>query len=443
LIQILYIALEFPPQNNTGTYRSLKFVKYLSLFEIKPIVLTLSERSSNYLFGFNSDTKLLEDVKDIEIHRLSVIEKTKNNNRIFRHLQIFFSVHDNIVDKLEQNIKEEIEKIFSKSNPKAVVITFPPFSCHKLVNWIKKNYETKLIVDLRDAWSAWGNNFFPSYIHYRIIREMERKVFINADSIVTVTDELKEKFISIHGESIRKKIEVIPNGFDFDIKEEKIYNEQLINKNTIRIGYIGSFYFNPVLESESTKPWYKRRFHRLLQYTLKEEDWKYRSPFFFLQTLNVFFQKYPEYKKKIIFEHIGKLPEWLTDMLKEFNLENNFVSHGFKSNSEVKKIASDFDYLLATSEKNLVGPHYCLPSKIFDYLELKKPIIAFVTSGSQYNFLKKSGVSIIFNPDEFNENSIKLFDIFNSNIELEFNTNFLLNYHRRKTCQKLVELINR
>jgi bisphosphoglycerate-dependent phosphoglycerate mutase len=56
---------------------------------------------------------------------------------------------------------------------------------------------------------------------------MERKVFINADSIVTVTDELKEKFISIHGESIRKKIEVIPNGFDFDIKEEKIYNEQL------------------------------------------------------------------------------------------------------------------------------------------------------------------------------------------------------------------------
>ncbi len=443
MIQILYIALEFPPQNNTGTYRSMKFVKYLPQFGINPIVLTLSEKSSNDLFGFNSDPKLLEEIKDVGIHRLSIKENRKLENKIFKHFQIFFSVHDNIVNKLERNIRKEIRKIFSQNKPKAVIITFPPFSCHMLVNFIKKNFETKVIVDFRDAWSAWGNNFFPSYIHYRIIRKMERKVFMNADTIVTVTDELKEKFISIHGEFVRDKIEVIPNGFDFNIKNEKISNEQANYNNKIRIGYIGSFYYNPKLETETKKPWYKRKLHRLLQYTLKEEDWKYRSPFFFLKTLNYFFQEHSEFKSKIVFEHIGLLPDWLTDMIKEFNLENNFVSHGFKSHSEVKNIARNFDYLLATSEKNLLGPHYCLPSKIFDYLELKKPILAFVTAGSQYNFLEKSGVSIIFNPDSLNENSNRFYDLVNSNQELTFNTNFLLSYHRRKTCEKLAELINR
>jgi hypothetical protein len=437
---ILFVALEFPPLNNTGTYRSLKFVKYLPEFGIKPIVITLDEQDSFDTFGVNSDQKLIDEIKDIEIHRLS-IKKLKLNNKIFRFFRIFFSLHDKIANRTLTNFKKKIDEIFSSNQIQAVIITFPPFSCERFVTLIKKNYEVKVIVDFRDAWSAWGNHFFPSYFHYRIIRRMERNVFLRADTIVTVTNELKEKFISIHGQEMRKKIEVIPNGFDFEIKNKKIINKQIEDDSIIRVGYIGSFYFDPKLESEVNKPWYKKRFYRIFQYSLNEEDWKYRSPFYFLKTLKCFIQNNPEMKSKIVLEHIGNSPDWLTKMIEHFNLQDNFISHGFKTQSEVMDIAKQFDYLLATSEKNLVGPHYCLPSKIFDYLKLNKPIIAFVTPGSQLEFLKKSGISIFFNPDCYEDNSRKLKELITSESVFEPNKSYLINYHRKNLTKRLSELI--
>jgi hypothetical protein len=438
---ILFVALEFPPLNNTGTYRSLKFVKYLPEFGIKPIVITLDEQDSFDTFGVNSDQKLIDEIKDIEIHRLS-IKKLKLNNKIFRFFRIFFSLHDKIANRTLTNFKKKIDEIFSSNQIQAVIITFPPFSCERFVTLIKKNYEVKVIVDFRDAWSAWGNHFFPSYFHYKKIRKMEGEVFLKADTIITVTNELKDKFIAIHGENIRNKIKVIPNGFDFNLKNENICNNRIVCQNTIRIGYIGSFYFDPKMESEMNKPWYEKRFYRLLQFSLNEEDWKYRSPFFFLKTLACYIQNYPKNKSKIVFEHIGKLPEWLPKMINEFGLQDNFVSHGFKTQSDVREIAINFDYLLATSEKNLIGPHYCLPSKIFDYLELKKPILAFVTPGAQLEFLENSGLALIFNPDNIEENSKKLNEVLTSQFVFETNKFYLDNYNRRNLTRRLSELIS-
>ncbi len=440
--KILYIALEFPPLNNTGTYRSLKFVKYLSDFGIKPIVLTLDEQDSYDTFGLKSDQTLINEIIDVEIHRLSIKKQNRINNKIVRFFRIFFTLHDKIANRTWTNFKKRIHDILSQNQIEVVIITFPPFSCERYVSFIKKKYQVKVIVDFRDAWSAWGNNFFPSYFHYRMIRKMERNVFFKADTIVTVTNELKEKFISIHGEEIRKKIEVIPNGFDFEIENEKIFNKQIQDNNIIRVGYIGSFYFDPKLEREVNKPWYKKRVNRILQFSLKEEDWKYRSPFFFLKTLQYFNENNPEYKSKIVFEHIGNSPEWLTKMIEYIGLRDNFISHGFKTQSEVIEIAKQFDYLLATSEKNLDGPHYCLPSKIFDYLELNKPIIAFVTPGSQLEFLKKSGISIFFNPDCPEENAEKLKELMTSESVFEPNKAFLISYHRKNLTKRLSELIN-
>ncbi len=440
---ILYIALEFPPLNNTGTYRSLKFVKYLPDYGINPIVLTLDNRANENLFGKKFDSKLIDEIKDIEIHRLSIKKNIKYKNKSLKFLEVFFSFHDKIANRTWTNFKKKIHEIFSHNQIHAAVITFPPFSCEKYVLYLKIKYNVNIIVDFRDAWSAWGNNLFPSYFHFRMIRKIERKVFGIADTIITVTNELKEKFIDIHGENIRDKIVVIPNGFDFELNNQKIYNPRINDENIIRIGYIGSFYYDPKLETETSKPWFKKRFYRLLQFTLNEENWKYRSPFFFLKALENLILNKPEIKSKIVFEHIGSLPDWLPEMINDCNLQNNFISHGFKTHLEVKEIAMKFDYLLATSEKNLVGPHYCLPSKIFDYLELNKPIIAFVTPGSQLEFLKNSGISVFFDPDNTEESSKKLENLFSSELIFKINKSFLDNYNRRNLTKILSEIIKR
>ena len=439
--KVLYIALEFPPQNNTGTYRSLKFVKYLPGHGVEPIVLTLTTESSELIFGTKSDNKLLEELKGIEIHRVPAEIGTESKYKVINYLKIFFRLHDNIVNKWEKEAQKKIDYLISNYALESVIITFPPFSCSRLVKYIKKKFDVKVIVDFRDAWSAWGNNFFPSYLHYRLIKRLEGDVFNKADKIITVTDELKEKFIKIHGEQIRNKFEVITNGFDFELNNIKVKTNSLNDKTTLRIGYIGSFYYDPKLEIENYKPWYKRKPNRMWQYSLKEEDWKYRSPYYFLVCLKELILEYPELKNKLTFEHIGLSPEWLITMIGDLGLSENFISHGFNTQVRVKEIASGFDYLLATAEKNLVGPHYCLPSKLFDYLEMKKPIIGFVTEGSQLEFLKNTGCALIFNPDYNSENIFKLRNVFQFSKEIKYNTNFLQHYSRQNLTKHLAELI--
>lgn len=439
--KVLYIALEFPPQNNTGTYRTLKFVKYLPVYGVEPIVLTLTTLSSETIFGAKSDYKLLDELNGIEIHRVPARIGIESKYKVINYLRIFFRLHDNIVNKWEKEAQKKIDYLILKHEIESVIITFPPFSCARLVKHIKKKFDIKVIVDFRDAWSAWGNNFFPSYLHYRLIKRLESKVFNKADKIVTVTDELKEKFIKLHGEKIRNKFEVITNGFDFELNSINVKTNSLEDKAQLRIGYIGSFYYDPKLEIENNKPWYKRKPNRMWQYSLNEEDWKYRSPYYFLVCLKELILEYPELKNKLIFEHIGSSPEWLIKMIGDLDLSENFYSHGFNTQARVKEIASGFDYLLATAEKNLVGPHYCLPSKLFDYLELNKPIIAFVTNGSQRSFLIESGVSFIFDPDNVNFNTNSLKDLFENSQVLNYNTNFLPTFHRKNTTFDLSKLI--
>jgi hypothetical protein len=439
--KVLYIALEFPPQNNTGTYRTLKFVKYLPEYGIEPIVLTLTTESSEAIFGAKSDYKLLDELNGIEIHRVPAQIGIESKNKVFNYFKIFFRLHDNIVNNWEKKAQKKIDFLISKHEPESVIITFPPFSCSRLVKYIKKKFDIKVIVDFRDAWSAWGNNFFPSYLHYRLIKRLESDVFNRTDIIVTVTDELKEKFIKIHGEKIRNKIEVITNGFDFELSSNEIITSSLKDKEHLRIGYIGSFYYDPKLEMDNNKPLYKRKINRIWQYSLKEEDWKYRSPYYFLISLKELILEFPDYKNRIIFEHIGATPSWLITMIGDLGLTENFYSHGFNTHARVKEIANGFDYLLATSEKNIVGPHYCLPSKLFDYLELNKPILAFVTEGSQKKFLNESGRAYILNPERPIESSKKMHLIFTNQEKLGLNRDYLFNYNRRKLTQNLSKII--
>jgi hypothetical protein len=82
----------------------------------------------------------------------------------------------------------------------------------------------------------------------------------------------------------------------------------------------------------------------------------------------------------------------------------------------VLRIQSSWNAILATSEKVVNGNHFCLPSKIFDAVESKKRIFAFVTDGSQKTFLKDYPQTVFFEPDESTENSEKLGKIIRNNL---------------------------
>ena len=74
------------------------------------------------------------------------------------------------------------------------------------------------------------------------------------------------------------------------------------------------------------------------------------------------------------------------------------------------------------------------------YLELNKPIIAFVTEGSQKIFLEKSGVANIINPDGLIKNN--LFEVLAKKKTLNPNLIYLSNFSRKKLTEKLSRIID-
>lgn len=444
--KLLFVALEFAPINTTGNFRSLKFVKYLRDFGVEPIVLTLDVESGRKTFDNKHDDKLLCDIPpNTLIKRVSrpFSNSWMRSYWLANYLRIYFKVSDKIVQDAKKSLTSEIDKIIYKEKPKAIYITLPPFSGYSLVNYVKKTHKLPIIVDMRDAWSHWVSSPWQTRLHFQVAFYRERKLFKQSDVVITVTKELGDIFKKSHSKFLKGKIHIIPNGYDGDLNFNKqIQTSAISDTDKIRIGYIGSFYYDPTSYTENNKKWWKRSNVKKLYYSKVKEDWSYRSPLYFLKALSQLFKDNPEYKSRIVFEHIGITPNWLYEMLEDLDLKHNFKSHGFVSYNKVLDIQRGFDYLLATSEKVIGGDHYCLPSKLFDYLKANKPILGFVTEGSQKEFLEKSGISMMFDPDNLSESVSKLKRLFEGEVLLSLNKNYLSSYNRVKLAQRLSDIIH-
>jgi glycosyltransferase involved in cell wall biosynthesis len=114
--------------------------------------------------------------------------------------------------------------------------------------------------------------------------------------------------------------------------------------------------------------------------------------YFLFKTLSCLFKNHPSLKEVIRIEFIGKKLSWLDQMIEKFELSDNVYLHGFVDRKKALALQQNFDIFLATSEKKIGGEHYCLPSKIFDYIGQNKPVLAFVTEGIQKEFFENRKV---------------------------------------------------
>jgi hypothetical protein len=400
---VLFLLAEFPPVNTTGAYRSFKFVNKLIDLGIQPIVLTIEETdSSNYFKAIIDKTILKKLDSRVIIYKIKTENRKINQqkSRLNSFFDIFFSLQDPLSKLIRKQVFAILPSIFEKHKPEKVYVSLPPFSMWEIGISISEMYKIPLITDMRDLWAFWGSDPHQTYFHFLLKRRMEHKLFKSSVKIIGVTPQLISIFIKAHPKIQSNKFVTIFNGFDAKMEIDSIPK---YSKTKIKIGYTGAFYFNEESQQISDTKWFNRNGIKKFYYYPKKEDWLYRSPYFFLKALyNLFLQK-PYLRNNIEFHFIGKEPLWLIKMIADFQLEANYFSYGFISKDEVSVIQSTFDAFLCTSEKVINEDHYCLPSKIFDYINFGKPILGFVTEGIQKEFILKSNIGIVTNPDNIQE----------------------------------------
>lgn len=416
MINLLVLALEFPPVNSTGCYRYLKFLRFFQEYGIQPVVIAPTLESSLKLWqNRKADDQLLAALPpSIEIIRVPLPSQAyivKKNIGLKEKLDFYLRYKDNAAELWKPAVVKVIRELLKKQQVDALFISAPPFSLCKLGADLSEQFRLPYILDMRDDWIINKGNPFPTWWHFHRIHKELKTALNKASKVSVVTPQLIAMTRKAYPQMPASKFTVVTNGFDADELKAGPFKTVLSDNNKkIRIGYSGEFYYNPLTHQNTNTTWWKRKGIRKLNYSshISKEDWTYRSPYFFLETLQRLFERSPELKDRVVFEHIGSTPAWLHGWIKEKGLEENFHAHGFVSKSENLRIQENLDALLATSEKVIDGEHYCISSKLFDAFQLQKPILAFVTEGISKEVLKKSGCSIIFDPDDIEKSAQQL-----------------------------------
>jgi glycosyltransferase involved in cell wall biosynthesis len=140
---------------------------------------------------------------------------------------------------------------------------------------------------------------------------------------------------------------------------------------------------------------------------------------------------------------VGDTPGWLREMVSDFDLEKYVIFHGFVKKEQVLMIQSEWNAVLATSEKIYGGNHFCLPSKTFDYINSGKIILAFITPGAQQDLLRHFSQTIFFNPDSTESNTLILSDLIKGKSEIAKTIKIPEEYTREYQAKQLAELVRK
>lgn len=329
-MNILMISTYFAPCTIVGALRMTSLANYLLSHGNSVTVIKLAEAS--YDTGGLASGKRVEGATYVEL--TSNIEDWKSVN--IELLQL-------------------IDKLSLSNHYDCCIATFGPFSTIPSIVSGTKKYHIPLVVDYRDLWV-----FFPTptttikgklikwYLFFKYYG-LEKSLMTHCAKFVSVTPRSVERMIHFYP-FLKKKSHCIYNGYTDILGEVTM---QTVPEN-FSIFFLGKLAYYSI---EGTR--------------------------FFFEAVNSLIQK----GHSIRIVHIGKREPVVDQIMCElFFPEKVFVAEGQHPYAETIKMAQKADMFMAIN-RDPDG----LETKIFDYIYLNKPIVAYGPADSEFSEMMRHG----------------------------------------------------
>lgn len=357
--KVLIISYYWPPGSGAGVQRWLKFSKYLRGFGWEPVIYT--PENPEYP---EADSSLEVDVpKGIQVIKQKIWEpyqlyKFFSGRKQSEKVQAGFLSENKepglsermatwlrgnlfIPDARKYWIKPSVRFLngWLKDNKiDAMVSTGPPHSMHMIALGIKERKDIPWIADFRDPWTQIDFYHHLMLTHWADARHkrMEFRVLRQADRVVTVSPGCAEGLEVISGRSV----DVITNGYDPD----DLMDIPDFDYRHFSITHLGSMNAD-------------------------------RNPAGLWEALAALLHDDPFLKEKLKIRFIGKTDISVMQSLKRLGL-SRFSEHlSFLPHQEaIRQAANSALLLLALNNTpNVMG---IAPGKMYEYLAMKRPIIA-------------------------------------------------------------------
>lgn len=413
MFKVLYISYYFPPLGLSGVQRTVKFIKYLPLFNWQVTVITTG-KIGYYAF----DNTLISEIdeKYVKVIRTdkgginSLFGKKGQVNIPREWIRKLFSLISKTLF-IPDNKKSWSKKCLSiakdlleKEDFDLIFVTIPPFSAFSEISKIKKKYNIPLIVDYRDLWLNNQFSFYPSFIHKSLNKKLEDSALRTADKVITINRKIKENLLSTYKFLSFNDIVIIPQGYD----REDFSNTEHFNNDKLRLTYSGIFY-------------------------------EFITPKYLLKAFKEITKERPDVAQNFEFHFVGLLRTENKKLIKKLGLEEYIVEYGYLSHPDSIKVLNK-STILWMMIGDVKYAETISTGKLFEYIGSKKPIFGMVPDGAAKSTLTEYEASYICKPNNIPEIKKMLYKIFNdfkSNALPEPNMDFVDKHDRKYLTEKL------
>jgi glycosyltransferase involved in cell wall biosynthesis len=401
----LILAYRFPPQGGGGVQRTLKFVKYLPASGWHPVVLTVS----NPYWSLRDPTLLDEVPPSVTIHRTPTFEferlghavdalvstnapqqaprKTEGAGddqarqrppRLRRWLKGLGQwVAGNILIPDPQIAWVPLAllrsaRLVRTEGVSVVYSSSPPNSTQVLALLLKRLTGRAWVADFRDEWTEGIRRklvYQQRPRRGRLEAALERLVVRHADHVVVTTEKALEHFLQKYPLTPREKLSVITNGFDPHDFALPSTGEPLLDARDFNLTLTGN-----VEAMFDAEPF----FSAVRELSDEDEGIRARLRINFIGTRR---GKYDELIRE----------QQLTAIVRYVGYVPHLVSLRYLAESSVLFLCQIPVYESAASK---------LSGKLFEYLYMRKPVLALTLPGLTADILSRSGLGIVVDPND-------------------------------------------
>ena len=385
--RVLIITYYWPPQGGSGVQRWVKFSKYLPSFGWTPVIYTPENPDMTA-----TDETLSKDIPEQAIIlRRPIIEPyslfrkmvgAPKDSAPVNHisgggkkswkmkLSLWLRANIFVPDPKFLWIRPSVKflKKYLQENPVDVIIsTGPPHSMHLIARKVAKQTGIKWIADFRDPWTKIF--YFKHLPLMGFIRRrysaLEKKVLMDADKVVTVSEPIRKEFEQmIKSWNGKTPVFNVENGYDESDFEHKD-GAAITPDSQFTLVHTGLF-------AQEGNP---------------QMLWK---------VLGELCSQLSHFKESLSIRLIGKVDNAIKESIERESLSENTIYPGYLPHNQVNTIQQSARILLLPLRKEPEAEGI-LTGKYFEYLAAHRPIIAFGPGQSALaESLRETGAGVIF-----------------------------------------------
>jgi glycosyltransferase involved in cell wall biosynthesis len=400
--KVLVLAYRFPPQGGGGVQRTLKFVKYLPQQGWLPIVQTVS----NPYWPLQDPTLLSEIPPFVKVHGTRTFEferlgrategliaprgdtppreaatgsgsglRRSGLRRMLKGAAGLVQTHALVPDPQIPWVPSAFLKglsLIRKERPAVIYSSSPPNSCQVLGLMLKRVTHVPWIADFRDPWTEGirrKQSYERSGVRRRLEHALERRVIEGADHIIVTTEKTLEQFLAKYPAIPSSKYSVITNGFDAADFTVTRHGDRLLDAS----------HFNVTLTGNVETMFDAVPFLTAVRDLLDEDE---------------------AFRARLRINFVGAKRGKYDDFINHHRLETNVRYIGYVPHQTSLTYLAESDVLFLCQIPVYESAMTKLSGKLFEYLYMRKPILALTLPGLTTDILSRSGLGVAVDPND-------------------------------------------